>query len=147
VGYNFKSDLTFHTTNNKNGKMSLSVYRDQIPEPIVKPWLERGDDFVLGEDNDSGHGGGASKRGNIVQSWKKEHNLEHYFNCPCSPDLAPIENCWRPPKQFMARFPHWDEFETREQALEWWQKVSPHFINAQVDSMPRRLQACIDLEG
>jgi hypothetical protein len=71
VGYNFKSDLTFHTTNNKNGKMSLSVYRNQILEPIVKPWLERGDDFVLEEDNDSGHGGDALKRRTIVQSWKK----------------------------------------------------------------------------
>jgi hypothetical protein len=38
VGYNFKSDLFFHTTNNKNGKMSLVVYQDQILEPIVKPW-------------------------------------------------------------------------------------------------------------
>jgi hypothetical protein len=52
-----------------------------------------------------------------VQSWKKEHNLKHYFNFPCFPDLAPIENCWQLPKQFMARFPHWDEFETRGMAL------------------------------
>jgi hypothetical protein len=51
--------------------MSLVVYRDQTLEPIVKPWLQRGDDFVLEEDNDSGHGGGPSKRGNIVQTWKK----------------------------------------------------------------------------
>jgi hypothetical protein len=47
----------------------------------------------------------------------------------------------------MARFPHWDEFETRELALEGWQKVLIHFINKQVDSMPCRLQDCIDLEG
>jgi hypothetical protein len=78
---------------------------------------------------------------------KKKNNLEHYFNCAHSPDLAPVENCWRPPKQSMSRFPHWDEFETRELALEGWQKVSQHFINEQVDTMPRRLQDCIDLEG
>jgi hypothetical protein len=77
---------------------------------------------------------------------KKEHNLKHYFNCPGSPDLAPIENCWWPPKQFMVKFPHWDEFETSELALEW-QKVLQHFINEQVDSMPCRLQDCIDLES
>jgi hypothetical protein len=127
--------------------MSLEAYRDQILKPIVKPWLKRGDDFVLEEDNDSGHGGGASKKENIVKTWKKKHNLEHYFNCSNSPDLTPIENCWRPPKQFMALFPHWDEFKTRELALERWQKVSIHFINEQVDSMSRRLQDCIDLEG
>jgi hypothetical protein len=117
VSYNFKSDLTFHTTNNKNRKMSLSVYCDQTLKLIVKPWLKREDDFVLEEDNNSGHSGGTSKRGDIVQSWKKEHNLKHYFNFSCFPDLAPIENCWQLPKQFMARFPHWDEFETRGMAL------------------------------
>jgi hypothetical protein len=37
VDYNFKSDITFHTANNKNRKMSSSVYCDQILEPIVKP--------------------------------------------------------------------------------------------------------------
>jgi predicted nucleic acid-binding Zn ribbon protein len=37
IGYNFKSDLNFHTTKSCNGKMSLKVYRDQILEPIVKP--------------------------------------------------------------------------------------------------------------
>jgi hypothetical protein len=65
IRYNFKSDLNFHTTKSCNGKMSLEMYRDQILEPIVKPWLERGDDFVLEEDNDSGHGGGTSKKGNM----------------------------------------------------------------------------------
>jgi hypothetical protein len=71
IGYNFKSELNFHTTKSRNGKMSHQVYRDQILEPIVKPWLERGDKFVLEEDNDSGHGGGDSKKGNIVKTWKK----------------------------------------------------------------------------
>jgi hypothetical protein len=98
--------------------MSLEVYRDQNLEPIVNPWLERGDDFVLEEDNDSSHGGGASKKMYIVKKWKLDNHLDHYFNCPGSPDLAPIENCWRPPKQFLQRFPHWDEFETRELAIE-----------------------------
>jgi hypothetical protein len=37
VGYNFKSDLNFHTTTSKNGRMSLQVYRDQILKPVVKP--------------------------------------------------------------------------------------------------------------
>lgn len=147
VGYDFKSSLNFYTTESRNGKMSLQVYRDQILEPIVKPWLERGEDFVLEEDNDSGHGGDDSKRMNIVKAWKKRNNLQHYFNCPGSPDLAPIENCWRPPKQFLQRFSHWDEFETRDLAIEGWEKVSRRFINEQVDSMPQRLRDCIAVDG
>jgi hypothetical protein len=124
--------------------MSLRVYRDAILEPIVKPWLDRGDDFVLEEDNDSGHGTGKS---NIVRTWKRKNRLNSYFNCPSSPDLSPIENCWQPPKQFLKKFPHWDEFETRELVTEGWGNISQKFINERVNSMPQRLQDCIDMEG
>ncbi len=57
VGYNFKSDIYFYEVpGNSNGKMTHKVYIDSILDPVVKPWLERGDDFVLEEDGDSGHG-------------------------------------------------------------------------------------------
>ena len=46
--------------------MTHQVYIDAILDPVVKPWLERGDDFVLEEDGDSGHGTG--KRRNAVKS-------------------------------------------------------------------------------
>lgn len=70
--------------------MSQQVYIDQILEPIVKPWLMAGHDFALEEDGDSGHGPG---KNNIVRTWKNKHGLNHYFNCPSSLDLSPIENC------------------------------------------------------
>jgi hypothetical protein len=92
-GYNFKSDLTFYTIpTNTNGKITMKVYRDEILEGVVKPWLRRGDYFVLEEDRDSSHGIGGSDR-SIVKQWKKKNGLHHYFNCSTSPDLAPIENC------------------------------------------------------
>jgi len=62
----------YRVGSNKNGKMSLQVYKNQILEPIVKPWLERGDDFVLEEDNDSGHEIGSK---NIVRTWKEKDKL------------------------------------------------------------------------
>ncbi|KAF2029788.1 hypothetical protein EK21DRAFT_89559 [Setomelanomma holmii] len=59
IGHNFKSDLTFYEIkSNTNGKMTQRAYIDQFLEPVVKPWLERGDDFVLEEDGNSGHGPG-----------------------------------------------------------------------------------------
>jgi hypothetical protein len=42
--------------------MTLQVYRNQILEPIVKPWLITYD-FILEEDRDLGYGIG---RSNIV---------------------------------------------------------------------------------
>ncbi|KAF1936658.1 hypothetical protein EJ02DRAFT_479649 [Clathrospora elynae] len=92
VGHDFKSDMYFYKVpGNKNGKLLLKVYHNQILEPIVKPWLERRDSFILEEDNDSRHGGGSSS--NIVAAWKRKYGLDSYFNCSNSPDLAPIENC------------------------------------------------------
>jgi hypothetical protein len=145
VGWNFKSELTFYEVpGNSNGKMSQRAYIDQILEPVVKPWLEAGHDFVLEEDGDSGHGPG---RDNIVKSWKHDHHLQHYFNCASSPDLAPIENCWLPPKQHLQKYPHWDDSTTKELILEGWGRVSQDFINDKVISMPQRLREVIERKG
>ena len=89
---------------NNNGKLSHQAYIDQILEPAIKPWLEdvksgRCDDFILEEDNDSSHGSGSQH--NIVANWKRQKGLTQYFNCPHSPDLAPIENYWLPMKQLL----------------------------------------------
>ena len=57
VRWNFKSDLIFYEANSPNGKMLHEVYVNQVLEPVVKPWLERSNGFMLEEDGDSGHGG------------------------------------------------------------------------------------------
>ncbi|KAI9662749.1 MAG: hypothetical protein M1829_006144 [Trizodia sp. TS-e1964] len=95
--------------------MSLQVYRDDILKPIVGPWIDRGEDFCLEEDGDSGHG---KSKNNIVRKWKEERGLEFFFNCPQSLDLSPIENCWQVPKQYVKKFPVWDDQGTRELVVE-----------------------------
>ncbi len=90
IGYNFKSPIYFYETSSENDKLSHEVYINQILEPIVKLWIQSGQDFVLEEDGDSDHGPGAN---NIVRTWKEKNGLEYYFNCATSSDLAPIENC------------------------------------------------------
>lgn len=114
--------------------MTLKCYRDDILEPIVKPWILRKDDFVLEEDGDLGHGTGKS---NIVRTWKEQNGLECYFNCHDSPDLAPIKNCWQPPKQYIRKFPHWDEDTIRELAQEGWDKVTPELLTGGQILCPR----------
>lgn len=97
MGWNSKSELVFYEVpGNTNRKMSQRVYINSILEPVLKPWLEAGEDFVLEEDGDSRHGSGKS---NIARDWKDERNLKYYFNCFHSPDLSPIENCWQVPKK------------------------------------------------
>ena len=90
--------------------MLYRVYIDLILEPVVKLWIldmraGRINLVILEEDSDSGHGGG--KANNPVRRWKQEMGLKNYFNCPGSPDLAPIENLWQAPKQVLRKVPHW----------------------------------------
>ena len=146
VRYNFKSDIIFYNVpGNTNGKMSLQVYINQILEPVVKPWLLEKQNFVLEEDGDSGHG--KAKNRNIVRQWKKDNNLEYFFNCASSPDLSPIENCWQPPKQHLKKYPHWDDHTTKKLIVEGWNLVSQHFINEKCRSMPQRLEDVIASDG
>ena len=93
--------------------MNMKTYHDSILVPVVKPWLDevaagKKDPFILEEDNDSGHGSDSGKN-NIVHRFKRDNNLDHYFNIPGSPDLSVSENCWQAPKQHVRKVPHFDD--------------------------------------
>ena len=47
VGWNFKSEIYFYDSGNDNGKMTQKAYIEQILEPVIKPLLQQGKDFVL----------------------------------------------------------------------------------------------------
>ncbi|KAI5805098.1 hypothetical protein EDC01DRAFT_642001 [Geopyxis carbonaria] len=161
VGWNFKSDIVFYDAKSSNhDKMSHDVYVNQILDPVVKPWLQRGDDFVLEEDGDSGHGGrrlawdptrpkSRNSRQNIVQKWRRENNLKSYFTCHNSPDLSPVESCWQGlgPNTQVKKVGHFDSETTRELVCEGWAAVSQEHINKQVESMPQRFRDCIERDG
>jgi len=145
VGFNFKSNLYFYNVpSNTNGKLSLQIYRDCILEPVVKSWLLEGHDFVLEEDNDSGHGTG---RDNIVRTWKQDHRLRSYWNCSQSPDLSPIENYWQAAKDNIRQHACWSNESLKSFAVAGWEGLSQETINRWIDTMPRRLQDVIDGDG
>ncbi len=147
ISYNFKLNIHFYNVlSNTNGKMSLQVYRDYILELIVKPQLAKGEDFVLEEDNDSGHSTGKGK-GNIVRKQKEENGLECYFNCAQSLDLSPIKNCQIVPKGHLRKVPHQDNKTTKELIIKGQAKVSQRFINDLINTIPQRLQDVIDSNG
>ena len=122
----------------------MTVYRDVILEPVVKPWIKYGQHFILEEDDDSGHGTG---KNNIVRTWKEQNGLEYYFNYHSSPDLSPIKNCWQAPKAYIRKYPHWDDRSIRSLIYKGWSTVSQKEINKKVHSMPQRLKDMIELDG
>ena len=96
VGHNFKSKLVFYDVpTNTNGKMTAQAYVDKILEPVVKPWIQENNNFVLEEDRDSGHGISVklTPATKLVKDWKEANGLTSFFNCSGSPDLSPIEDC------------------------------------------------------
>lgn len=128
--------------------MSQECYVNQILTPYVLPWLVRGDDFILEEDGDSGHGYSRGKEKKVlVKEWKKRHGLKTYQNCAGAPDFAIIENSWQVPKQEVKKYTHNDIEQLRVLALEGWQKLEQKTINKWVEEMPKRLKDCIKAEG
>jgi hypothetical protein len=138
IGYNFKSDLIWYDAGNSNGAITQKVYRDQILEPVVKPWLERGDKFIVEEDRASGHG--HANNCNPAWKWKEKHGLTWYINTAGSPDLTPIENAWKAPKAYLKEHAIWDEEAIVELAEEGWEALTIETINDWVDSMPQRMR-------
>jgi len=103
---------------------------------------------VLEEDGDGGHGHVESKT-NSAWIWKQQHKgLRTFKNCPRSPNLAPIENCWQPLKQCVDRRPHWDEIELIERIKEVWAtKVTQESINRMVLGFRNKLKDVIEAGG
>jgi hypothetical protein len=145
VGYDFKSNLIeYSVPSNTNGKMTQKIYRDQILEKHVKPWLEEGSSFILEEDGDSGHG---PKGENIVKKWKQKHGLKHYFNRAGSPDWVPIEKVWRAPKGSVKDSMCLNQSDLGEACVAGWETLAQSTINSWVSQIPQILQETIELEG
>ena len=104
---------------------------------------------MLEEDRDSGHGIAKinTPATKIVKGWKQANGLESYFNCSGSPDLALIENCWQPMKQYIRKFPHYTKQDTMQLAEKGWDTIKQEWINKRVDSMPDRFQDVISMNG
>jgi transposase len=129
--------------------MTARAYVDKILEPVVKPWLQERNHFVLEEDRDSGHGISVklTPATKLVKDWKEANSLTSFFNCSGSPDLSPIEDCWQPTKQYIRKFPHWQKQDTIRLATEGWERIEQDWINKKIDEIPDRLHAVIQHHG
>lgn len=143
IGYDFKSQIHFYDVGNRNGKMTQAYYKKVILGQIVREWINKDHQFILEEDGDSGHG----PRSADIKKFKKEMGLEYYFNCPGSPDLAPIENAWKGPKQRSRSVPHWDYEILCQLVQEGWDNLTQEGINRQILDMPRRIRQVLETEG
>lgn len=89
-------------------------------------------------------------------TWLLEHGIELLDWPPNSPDLSPIENIWSILKrQIRRRFPHLRDLKDNEEdraefqrcVEDAWRAIPQAQIVACIDSLERRLQACIRARG
>lgn len=119
-------------------------YVDLVLQPVVRLWRGGfGDFFLFMQDNAPPHTSRVAKfffetEGVAVLEWPS-----------CSPDLNPIEHLWdKIKRKIRARQNNPGNTEQLIQAaLEEWANVPQEDINNLIDSMPRRIRACIDARG
>ena len=92
-----------------------------------------------------------------VQDWFKEQRVWCSDWPPYSPDLNPIENVWyalkalalkRHPEVMTNRSQSEEAITELEEALkETWEHLPESLFESLIESMPRRIQACLDAQG
>lgn len=75
--------------------MTLRTYLNTVLQGPVRRWIDEGRDFILEEDQDTGHG---TSDNNACRAWKEANGLNYFFNASRSPDLSPVENVIKSPQ-------------------------------------------------
>lgn len=109
------------------------------------------DGMVFMHDNASIH------TAHAVRNWFNEHGIIVTDWPPYSPDLNPIEHAWKKLKETVYKlYPELSnstgeseaDLVALEEALKHaWEEIPPSFFESLVESMPRRVAACIEANG
>ncbi|KAJ1308287.1 hypothetical protein OPQ81_004001 [Rhizoctonia solani] len=127
---------------NLNKELYVEILDDEFKQTLEYYGLDM-EEVIFMQDNASAH------KAKIVQDWFQEHGLE-VFEWPAnSPDLNPIENLWELIKRELYSYdtPASGMLELWTRVQEVWDKVTTQQCQDLIESMPRRIQACIKAGG
>lgn len=124
------------------GSIDSNKYQEVLKDFLV-PTMDvlYEDGYVLQQDNAPPHTSAAThkffrRQGIEVMDWP-----------PMSPDLNPIENLWGLLKKEFAPLKRTTLFEWKEKLFALWNSVPLERLQSLVNSMPRRIDACIAANG
>jgi hypothetical protein len=139
IGYGYKSPLLFIEGTGKSGAFKQVDYLAQILKPHIQGILEAfaavthqlspSAEPLFMEDGNSAHGHKSTK--NCCSKWRTAHGIILMPHPSTSPDMNPIEKCWRWVKQALHRRKHQPttEAEMRAAVTEEWEAIPQEWIN------------------
>jgi transposase len=135
-GYMCKIDGTL------NKELYIEILEDEFQQTLEYYGKEVGD-IIFQQDNAPPH------VAQVVQDWFEDHDLEVMEWPANSPDLSPIENLWTQVKRKLYQYPTpaAGMLELWERVQEVWEGVTVEQCQNLIESMPRRIQACIKAKG
>jgi hypothetical protein len=139
IGYGYKSPLIFIHGSGKSGAFTQKDYLTQLLQPYIQAILEAFSiithllhplvEPLFMEDGNSAHGHKSTS--NCCAKWRTTHGIILMPHPSTSPDMNPIEKCWRRIKQALHRRKHQPTTEAQmEQAVtEEWEAIPQEWIN------------------
>jgi len=127
------------------GKMNRFDYIKILEEnllPLINKFNNR--NYYFQDDNAAVH------TANDVQNWIEEKNINILSDWPSqSPDLNPIEHLWDELERGLKKRTQHPKNESELEAAvkEEWTKIPYEKLNNLIESMPRRIEACISNDG
>ena len=88
-------------------------------------------------------------RAHLMNEFLHDNNIARLEWLACSPDMNPIEHAWDTLKRavFGRDDPPITPRDLRRIALDEWDNLEQQDLDELVDSMPRRIKACINARG
>ncbi|RFU26845.1 hypothetical protein B7463_g9491, partial [Scytalidium lignicola] len=137
IGHNYKSELIIIQGHGKRGSFVQTDYLEQVLEPVIEVILE---DFgvvtaeigylpTFMEDGNPAHGHKSIT--NPCAIFREKHGIQLLNHPSTSPDLNPIEKCWRAMKQSLHRrkIQPTNEIDIANAMIEEWNALDQEWIN------------------
>lgn len=117
----------------------LDILKSNLKQSAAKLCL--GKSFIFQQDNDPKH------TAHIIREYLIYNVAKQLHSPPQSPDLNPIEHLWDELERRIRKYPISNKNMLKNRLNEEWGNIGADITKKLVDSMPRRLQAVIELKG
>jgi hypothetical protein len=156
IGYGYKSPLIFVHGSGKKGALTQKDYLAQVLsriQPILEAFavvthlLCPSAEPLFMEDGNSAHGHKSTR--NCCARYRTQHGIILMPHPSTSPDMNPIEKCWRRIKQALHRRRHQPTTEAEMEAmvLEEWDRIPQDWINELVLKQEHWVQELMERHG